>query len=150
VLAAVALFVSVATGAAQDNGPVPAYLERGHRTEAHQKVLREQVERFYRALSQALRRNAPKLRREIEPPPPAAHGYQILPKIVKDTPAPSPPGQAKVVPFNWNLTDTRIERQRGAPQGARSGPPISFEIQSNDVLGELVVDHVVRAAHKEI
>jgi len=45
------------------------------------------------------------------------HGYQILPKITKDTPAPSPGEQAKIVRFSWNLTDTRIDQELGALQG---------------------------------
>ncbi|GEM_PF-825626 len=142
VLAVVALFVSLATSAiqakcasrfgvaAQANDP--AYIERGHRTEAHQKILRDRAERFYQELSRALRRNAPDLRRDLEPPPPAAHGYQILPKISKDAPAPSSGGPAKIVRFSWNLTDTRIEQQLGALQGLETDL-LSFSKQAGRV-----------------
>src|ERR1017187_1065336 len=116
-LAVVAVLVLVASCAAQAPDPTPAYVERGHRTEAHQKAFRERMERFYQALSRALRRNAPDLLREIAPPPPGVHGYQILPKITKDGPGASPGEQAHIVRFNWNLTDTRIEQELDALRG---------------------------------
>jgi tetratricopeptide (TPR) repeat protein len=119
--AVVAVLVLVASCAAQapdpTPAPTPAYVERGHSTEARQKAFRERMERFYQALSRALRRNAPDLLRDIAPPPPGVHGYQILPKITKDIPAPSPGEQAQIVRFSWSLTDTRIEQELGALQG---------------------------------
>src|ERR1035438_4095725 len=71
-LAVVAVLVLVASCAAQAPDPTPAYVERGHRTEARQKAFREGMERFYQALSRALRGNAPDLLRDIAPPPPGA------------------------------------------------------------------------------
>jgi len=116
-LAVVAVLVLVASCAAQATGPTPAYVERGHRTEARQKAFRERMERFYQALSRALRRNAPDLLRDIAPPPPGVHGYQILPKITKDRPGAGPGEQPQIVRFSWNLTDTRIEQELDTLRG---------------------------------
>ena len=118
-IATVVLLLLVASCAAQAPAPdpTPAYVERGHRTEAHQKAFRERMERFYQALSRALRRNAPDLLRDIAPPPPGVHGYQILPKITKDGPGAGPGEQAQIVRFSWNLTDTRIEQELDALRG---------------------------------
>ena len=111
------LLVPAATAAGQAPSQDAAYIERGHQTEARQKAYHERIDRFYEALSEAVRQAAPDLRPEIAPPPPDLHGYQILPRIGADDPAPAPGTTSEVVRFNWNATDTGIERQMSVLDG---------------------------------
>jgi hypothetical protein len=96
-------------------GQVPdddsAYIKRGQQTEARQKAFHARLDRFYEALSVAVRRAAPDLLPEIAPPPPNVHGYQILPAIGSDNPGPAPGTRPKVVRFNWNAADSLITQQ---------------------------------------
>ena len=80
--------VPTATAGGQEPSQDATYIERGHQTEARQKACHERIDRFYEALSEAVRQAAPDLQPEIVRPPPDVHGYQILPKIGADDPAP--------------------------------------------------------------
>lgn len=111
------VLVPAATAAGQEPSQGAAYIERGHQTEARQKAYHSRIDRFYEALSEAVRQAAPDLRPEIAPPPPDVHGYQILPEIGADGPAPAPGTTSEVVRFNWNATDTWIERQMSVLEG---------------------------------
>lgn len=113
-LPSLAVLVPATTWAGQTPDPSVAYIERGHKTEAHQKAHHERLDRFYEELSEAIRQAAPDLLPEIAPPPPDVHGYQILPTIAADGPASVPGTKSKVVAFSWNATDIWIERQMGA------------------------------------
>jgi tetratricopeptide (TPR) repeat protein len=105
------VLVPAATAAGQEPSQDAAYIERGHRTEARQKAYHERIDRFYEALSEAVRQAAPDLLPEIASPPPDVHGYQILPEIGADDPAPAPGTTSEVVRFSWNVLDTGITRQ---------------------------------------
>ena len=113
-LLSLAVLVPATTWAGQTRGPSIAYIERGHQTDSRQKDHHERVDRFYEALSEAIRQAAPDLLPEIAPPPPAVHGYQILPTIGADGPAAVPGTTSKVVAFSWNATDNWIERRMDA------------------------------------
>lgn len=111
------VLVPAATAAGQEPSQGAAYIERGHQTEARQKAYHERIDRFYEALSEAVRQAAPDLRSEIAPPPPDVHGYQILSEVGADDLAPAPGTTSMVVRFNWNATDTWIERQMSVLEG---------------------------------
>ncbi len=111
------VLVPAAAEAGQEPSQDAAYVGRGHQTEARQKAYHERIDRFYAALSEAVRQAAPDLQPEIAPPPPDVHGYQILPEIGTDVPAPAPGTTSEVVRFSWNTTDTGIERQMTVLEG---------------------------------
>ncbi len=83
---------------------------RGHQVEVHQQALKERLDRIHNGLSEQLRRDAPDLLPAVEPPPPIAYGYQILPRIVSDAP-PGPPAKPHVVSFSWPWSETLISRE---------------------------------------
>ena len=99
--------------AAQAPAPANAYVDRGHETEARQQAYHERMERVHQALAGLLRRAAPDLLPRLEPTPPTAFGYGILPRIVPDAPPP-PPARPQVVRFSWVWSDTLIARENAA------------------------------------
>src|SRR5262245_50545892 len=115
--AALAVAVIVGSGSApraQTPTPAasePAYLTRGHETEAHQHAYHERLERAHRALSKVVGEAAPDLLPTLTPPPPEIYGYQLLPTIGDDAPLPAAGTKAQVVSFSWQWSDTRIERE---------------------------------------
>ncbi len=112
-LSAVWLVSSTAWGD-QAADETQAYAVRGRTTEAHQRELRERLERVHAALSRELQRAAPDLLPLLEPPPPGAViGYQILPRVTSDV-APPPPAKPHVVSYSWPWSDTLIAREIAA------------------------------------
>ena len=95
---------------AQALAPEPAYVVRGHLAEVHQHALKERLDQFHAKASIQLQRDAPDLLPALEPPPPIAYGYQILPRIIVDTPL-GPLGKPHVVSFSWPWSDTLISRE---------------------------------------
>jgi len=95
---------------AQAPAPEPAYVVRGHQAEVHQHALKERLDRFHAKASIQLQRDAPDLLPALEPPPPIAYGYQILPRIIADAPL-GPLGKSHVVSFSWPWSDTLIARE---------------------------------------
>ena len=68
----------------------PYKTRRGDEVEMHYRAYNERLESFYERLSTKVRENAPDLHPTFKAAPPKAvlHGYQILPKLVADGPAP--------------------------------------------------------------
>jgi tetratricopeptide (TPR) repeat protein len=95
---------------AQAPAPEPAYVVRGHQAEVHQHALKERLDRFHAKAAMQLQRDAPDLLPALEPPPPIAFGYQILPRIISDPPL-GPLGKPHVVSFSWPWSDTLIWRE---------------------------------------
>ncbi len=95
---------------AQAPAPEPAYVVRGHLAEVHQHALKERLDRFHAEASVQLQRDAPGLLPALEPPPPIAYGYQILPRIIADPPL-GPLVKSHVVSFSWPWSDTLIARE---------------------------------------
>ena len=95
---------------AQAPAPEPAYVARGHLAEVHQHALKERLDRVHAKASIQLQRDAPDLLPALEPPPPIAYGYQILPRIISDPPV-GPLGKPHVVSFSWPWSDTLISRE---------------------------------------
>ena len=62
----------------QTPGGEPAYVVRGHQAEVRQRALKERLDRFHAALTDAVHRDAPDLLPRLDPPPAIAYGYQIL------------------------------------------------------------------------
>ncbi|MGA8074897.1 MAG: tetratricopeptide repeat protein [Candidatus Acidiferrales bacterium] len=104
---------------AQTPAPEPAYVARGHLAEVHQHALKERLDRFHAKASIQLQRDAPDLLPALEPPPPIAYGYQILPRIISDPPV-GPLGKPHVVSFSWPWSDTLISREMTELEGLES------------------------------
>ncbi len=104
---------SITTAAALASGAEAAYVVRGRQAEARQRALAERLERFHRALSEALAHGAPDLLATLEPAPPKRSGYQNLPRIVADAPR-TPPARPQVVSYSWPWSETLIAREMAA------------------------------------
>jgi tetratricopeptide (TPR) repeat protein len=106
------ILLTSAAAAAHAQAPAsePAYVARGHQAEAHQHALKERLDRFHAKAAIQLQRDAPDLLPALEPPPPIAFGYQILPHIISDPP-PGTLGKPHVVSFSWPWSDTLISRE---------------------------------------
>lgn len=108
-----ALLGAVAT-LAQSPAADPAFVVRGRRTEVTQRTFRARLERFHDALADTLRRVAPELLPQLDPPPaPAVTGYQLLPRLVPDAPS-QPPTKPQLTSYYWGWSDTLYERQTTA------------------------------------
>jgi tetratricopeptide (TPR) repeat protein len=110
-----------AAAAARAQAPPPelAYVVRGHQAEVHQHALKERLDRFHAKASMQLQRDAPDLLPALEVPPPIAHGYEILPRIIADPPL-GPLGKPHVVSFSWPWSDTLISREMAKLEGLES------------------------------
>jgi tetratricopeptide (TPR) repeat protein len=109
------LAILIACGAAagmlaQSPGAEPAYVVRGHRVEIQQHALKERLDTLHAEIAAQLQRDAPDLLPALEPPPPIAYGYQILPRIIADTSS-GPLGKPHVVSFSWPWSETLIARE---------------------------------------
>jgi hypothetical protein len=127
---------------AQDIGPVGAvasatvrapYLKRGDQLEAKYAAYRKELEVFYKDLRRRVEKAAPGLRSKLEPPAEVPYGYQILPRIVADTPATGTNARIKLSPFSWSRTDSLLVRDRGKLEmlkpmlsDARNGRPPDY------------------------
>jgi Tetratricopeptide repeat len=107
-----AILLTGATIATRAQAPAqePAYVVRGHQVEVHQHALKDRLDRFHAEALVQFQRDAPDLLPELEPPPPIAYGYQILPRITPDTTA-GPHEKPHVVSFSWPSSDTMISRE---------------------------------------
>jgi len=92
--------------------PPPAYVERGDAVEAPYRTYADRLRRAYEALSARVEREAPQLAAALRgpPPTPVRAGYQILPKLVADVPAPAAPPRATSAHYSWPWTEQLIER----------------------------------------
>jgi hypothetical protein len=88
---------------AQTPAAEPAYVVRGHQVEARQREFRDRLTRFHEALTESLRRDAPDLLANLEPPPAVKTGYQLLPRIVPD--ASKPPAKPQVISYSWSWSE---------------------------------------------
>src|SRR5688572_33433519 len=95
---------------AQAAAPDAPYVVRGHQAEVHQRALKDRADRFHSMLLDVLRRAAPDLMRRLDPPPPIAYGYQLLPRVTPDAP-PKPPAKPQVVRYSWGWSETLIARE---------------------------------------
>ena len=98
---------------AQSADAAPAYIERGHQTEARQRAYHDRMDRLRDAIAGALQKAAPELLPKLEPAPPKTFGYGILPRITADS-APRSPVKPEVVRFSWVWSDTLIAQENAA------------------------------------
>ena len=119
ILLAILLMGATVSVHAQVPAPEPAYVVRGHLAEVHQRALKERLDQFHAKASIELKRDAPDLLPALEPPPPIAYGYQILPRIIADPPH-GPMGKPQVVRFSWPWSDTLISREMAKLDGLES------------------------------
>lgn len=97
----------------QGSDSVPAYVARGRVVEATQRALNARTVRMHDSLAAVLRRAAPDLAARLEPPPPIATGYQLLPRIIPSAPTGGP---AKLQPlsYGWRWSEELIGREMAA------------------------------------
>jgi hypothetical protein len=104
------LTCAAAATRAQAPGAEPAYVARGHQVEVQQRALKERLDRFHARAAQQLKLDAPNLLPSLELPPPIAFGYQILPRVIADSP-PGPATKPHVVSFSWPWSESLISRE---------------------------------------
>lgn len=75
----------------------------------HYQTHARRLQSYYASLSAALKVDAPDLLPMLEPPEPLQHGYQILPKIVADTPSPGRRPRAESSGYSWPWTGQLID-----------------------------------------
>ena len=109
-LAALAVAVGV-SGAQQGADTAPPYVIRGRQVEARQRELTARVQQFHEQLVATLRRDAPELLPRLDPPPPIATGYQLLPSIVPDPAPAQTPAVLQPVSYSWPWSETLIRRE---------------------------------------
>lgn len=84
-----------------------AYIERGEEVQKHYDLYSQRLAKYYTALLETVTKSAPDLVVHLQSPRPIAHGYQILPVIMRDasvqTPAPTGP-----LAYSWPWTDNLI------------------------------------------
>ena len=107
---AILLTGAAAALSAQAPNADPAYVVRGHQVEVQQRALKERLDRFHARAAQQLKLDAPDLLPSLEPPPPIVFGYQILPRIISDSP-PGPPTIPHVVSFSWPWSENLISQE---------------------------------------
>lgn len=99
------LFLSASAG--ELVGPLPGYEQKAAQVEAHYQAFTQSIARIYDELIQRTQKEAPAIYAKLkgEPPHPAKHGYQLLPKIVPGGPpvALEGPDRPRVTPqaYTW-------------------------------------------------
>jgi hypothetical protein len=114
-LSAAALVVlkpSVEGGRQSPGSPyIPSYIERGNRVQEHYDGYTKHLHAYYESLLTALKSSAPELvSLLVERPNPLQHGYQILPRIIGDTPPLRRHPRAQSAQYSWPWTDHLIDR----------------------------------------
>src|SRR2546426_12386012 len=99
------------------------YVRRGEQVEARACAYRERLERFHETLSARIRAEAPDLVPKLQAarPDPLPHGYQILPKLVPDSSAPSERPRARAAWYTWPWTEQLIQRESDKIDGLEAG-----------------------------
>src|SRR2546426_8571185 len=101
----------------------PPYVRRGEQVEARARAYRERLERFHETLSARIGAEAPDLLPKLQAalPDPLPHGYQILPRLVPDSPAPSERPRARSAWYTWPWTEQLIRREIDKIDGLEAG-----------------------------
>src|SRR2546426_10175050 len=88
------------------------YVRRGEQVEARACAYRERLERFHATLSARIGAEAPDLVPKLQAarPDPLPHGYQILPRLVPDSAAPSERPRARSARDTSPWTEQRTQR----------------------------------------
>ncbi|MBI4524705.1 MAG: hypothetical protein HY695_12945 [Deltaproteobacteria bacterium] len=94
---------------AQPFSPVPLHIRRREVVQEHYLIHLKRLRGYYESLSVALKATAGDLLPTIELPRPLQHGYQILPKIVADTPLPGQRARAQSAWYSWPWTEALID-----------------------------------------
>jgi hypothetical protein len=87
----------------------PAYVREGDRVEQAFRAYRDRLEKFHSALLATIQRDTPLLQSELSeaPPPPVVYGYQLLPRIVDNTPGETRP--VTTFTYSWPITRGYID-----------------------------------------
>jgi hypothetical protein len=74
------------------------------------RVYQDRLTRLHDTLAARLEAQAPDLRAKLEPVPPVAPGYRILPKLVPDPPPHTGPARIISSSYSWRRTEGLVER----------------------------------------
>jgi hypothetical protein len=87
--------------------------DRGDAVEARYRAYKNRLEQLYGALSGPVKEIGPDLVAALEAARPKVlpHGYQILPKLSPDIPAPKERSRVQSARYSWPLTEQIIERE---------------------------------------
>jgi hypothetical protein len=108
--AALCMALAPGTRALAQAGVAAPYETRGRLVEAHRQAMQSGLEHLRAEILDTLRNSAPDLVARLDPaPPPVAQGYQLLPRLVGDTPQPADTGRRASL-YSWPWTDTLIAR----------------------------------------
>jgi hypothetical protein len=91
----------------------PAYIVRGNQIEEiYQRYIAE-LNVFHETLVQEVWRSFPNLEEDLEEKPKAVpYGYQVLPKIIADSPRPDKPSPLVSTSYSWLRTQRLIESEQ--------------------------------------
>jgi hypothetical protein len=111
VLAALPL-VSAGPAFGESEGGRP-YVIRGQAAQVKQREFTQRIERFHGSLASVLQSVAPDLIARLAPPPRPTAGYQILPRLLADTPL-APPAEPRLVTYSWGWSESLIAKETAA------------------------------------
>jgi hypothetical protein len=84
------------------------------------RAYQERLTRLHELLAARLETDAPDLRAKLEPVPPMAPGYQVLPKLVPDPPPHTGPARIITASFSWRRTEGIIDRDQAGVDKAET------------------------------
>lgn len=84
---------------------------RGRQVDSLQRVLANRTVRFHAELAGILGKAAPDLLPRLEPPPPIATGYQLLPRLIAEQAPVAVPAKAQLVSYGWRWSETLMAQE---------------------------------------
>jgi len=121
--------------------PAP-YVVRGRLVDSLQRSLAGRTAHFHDTLAVVLRRAAPDLLPRLEPPPPIATGYQLLPRLIPASAPVAVPTKSQLVSYSWRWSETLMDRETAAlerMEARLARTPVTEA--SHDALDSLVTDY---------
>lgn len=139
---AAALLMGAWTPLIRAQEAVRPYVTRGHQVETVQKTLTERVARFHDAFAAILTQVAPDLVPRLEPPPPIATGYQLLPHVLQAGAPETAQAPPQIINFSWIWSETLMANETKVLEGLEARlqrTPVAGE--SHAVFDSLVTDY---------
>lgn len=90
------------------SNPAPTHIWRGNLVQEHYLMHAKRLQGYYESLLATFKANAPDLLPMLESPKPPQYGYQILPKLIADTPLPDERLRLQSAWYSWPWTDELI------------------------------------------
>jgi len=118
------------------------YVSRGKQVDSLQRALANRTSGFHDALASVLRQVAPDLLPRLEPPPPIATGYQLLPRFVPERAPVAVPTAPQLVSYSWRWSETLMAQETatlGRLEATLARTPATA--RSRGALDSLVTDY---------